>query len=76
MIKLSRYDLIRLGLLCLLVSNSADAAVVRSFFTVHPQELFKGFYPYVCAQREKWNNPTIAAEVETFYIGKNNETCK
>ena len=53
-----------------------DAAVVRSFFTVDAQELFKGFYPYVCDQREKWNNPTIAAELENFYIGTNNETCK
>ena len=53
-----------------------DAAVVRSFFTVGAQELFKGFYPYVCDQREKWNNPTIAAELENFYIGTNNETCK
>jgi len=53
-----------------------DAAVVRSFFTVDAQELFKGFYPYVCDQREKWNNTTIAAEVEAFYIDKNNETCE
>lgn len=52
-----------------------DADVVRSFFTVDAQELFRGFYPYVCDQRAKWNNPTIVAETENFYIGADVETC-
>lgn len=52
-----------------------DAAVARSFFTVDAQELFRGFYPYVCDQREKWKNPTIAAQTENFYIGEDVATC-
>lgn len=52
-----------------------DAAVVRSFFSVDAQELFKGFYPYVCNQRDKWKNPTISAQIEKFYIGENVATC-
>lgn len=52
-----------------------DADVVRSFFSVDAQELFRGFYPYVCAQRDQWKNPTIASQVENFYIGDDADTC-
>lgn len=52
-----------------------DADVVRSFFSVDAQELFRGFYPYVCDQRDKWKNPTISAQIENFYIGENIDTC-
>jgi hypothetical protein len=52
-----------------------DAAVVRSFFSVDAQELFRGFYPYICDQRDKWKNPTIAAQTEKFFIGENIGTC-
>jgi len=57
--------------------NSAlcNEQVARDFFSADAQELFRGFYPFVCDERRKWKNDKIGQRVETFYIKTNSNVC-
>lgn len=52
-----------------------DASVLQQFFSIEAQELFKGFYPYVCEQRNKWHNPALFVRMEHFYLGNKRDVC-
>ena len=51
-------ECVRLGL--------CDDGVARTTLGLRAREFFRQFYPYICALRSDWNDPTIGAALEAF----------
>lgn len=55
-------------------SNLCDKDTIDNYFRESARSFFHRFYPVVCNQRKRWNDPTIWSRVEKFYnpesIGK------
>lgn len=56
-------------------STLCNEQVAKDFFTIDAQELFRGFYPYICEERRKWKNNRIGQRIEAFYNKSDGNAC-
>lgn len=53
-----------------------DNMVTRSMLETHSREFFDKYYPYVCALRKRWNDPTTGAALQRFLkVGRGKDIC-
>lgn len=53
-----------------------DKTVAEQFFDTDARAYIRTFYPYICAIRDKWNNPEKFDRVVAFYVAKSDDICR
>lgn len=53
-----------------------DKPVAEQFFDTDAKAYIRTYYPYICAVRKQWNNPSKFARVVDFYIPNGGSICE
>lgn len=51
-------------------SGLCDQDTIDHYFSKSGRTFFNKYYPYVCNQRKKWNDPTIWENIQKYYNPK------
>lgn len=59
-------------------ASICDVNTVNDFFLRNGKVFFRKFYPYVCNQRRKWNDPSAWSDAQNYFTKKdpNSNICR